>query len=441
MFPKDFLWGVATASYQIEGSVNKDGRKPSIWDTFSHIPGNTLNGDTGDVACDHYNRYKEDVALLKQYGIKTYRFSIAWPRIFPDGSGEPNEMGMQFYIDLVDELLANDIKPIVTLYHWDLPQALQEHGGWTNREIVDHFVTYANYVFDHLGDKVYQWITLNEPWVVAMLGYYTGEHAPGIKDLPTALDVVHHLFLAHGETVKLYRTKNLKAQIGITLNVCPKDPASDAPEDVEATERMHAFANSWYLEPIFKGTYPQNLVDWYKKKNIGLPNIQMNDMDTISQPIDFLGINYYTRAVVKEGNDLFGAENIRPEGEYTAMDWEVYPQGLYDILSRIHHDYNGPDIYITENGAAYDDVRTEDNHIHDKKRTTYLQEHFKAAHQAIQDGIALKGYYVWSFMDNFEWACGYSKRFGLTYIDYETQERIIKDSGLWYKQVIRNNAF
>ncbi len=441
-FPKDFVWGVATASYQIEGAHDQDGRKPSIWDTFCRTPGKVVNGDTGDVACDHYNRYKEDVALLSQYGVDAYRFSIAWPRIFPDGFGAPNEAGMAFYINLVDELLAHNIKPVVTLYHWDLPQTLQDQGGWANRETIAHFKNYAAYVFDRLGDKVHQWITFNEPWVFTFLGNFTGEHAPGIQDLSTALVVGHNVLVAHGEAVGVYRQKGLTAPIGITLSVSAQYPASDAPEDLAASERMHAYTNSWFLDPIYKKQYPQNLWDWVEcQMKLPMPTLLPGDLDIISRPIDFVGINYYFRGLIKAGNDPLGVERLRPEGQYTAMDWEVYPQGLYDIMARFQKDYGAIDLYITENGAAFPDLVSEDGQIHDKERTEYLVQHFQMAHKAVADGIPLKGYFVWSFLDNFEWACGYDKRFGITHMDYATQVRTVKDSGKWYMEVIKERGF
>lgn len=439
-FPQDFLWGVSSSSYQIEGSHDRDGRRPSIWDTFSHTPGKVQNGDTGDIACDHYNRYKEDVALLRTLGVKAYRFSIAWPRIFPDGKGSPNEKGMQFYRNLVDELIKNDIKPIVTLYHWDLPQALQDEGGWDNKSIIEHFKGYANYVFDNLGNGVHQWITMNEPWVSTFAGNLTGEHAPGLVDLSTALRIGHNMLLAHGETIKLYREKKLKGSIGITYNVSAISPKTDSCEDVHIAETANAYVNAWFMEPVLKGRYPELLDNIFKEYKIEIPWVRDSDMEIISTPIDFIGLNYYTRQIVKSGNGFFGAEILEPEGECTDMDWEVYPKGLYDILVKIKQDYGNMDIYITENGAAYTDGPDKYKKINDHERIEYLKEHIKSAYKAIKDGISLRGYYVWSFLDNFEWAYGYSKRFGIIYVNFHTQERIIKDSGKWYKQVIENNG-
>lgn len=439
-FPQDFLWGAATASYQIEGAHDEDGKKPSIWDTFSHTHGKIVNDDNGDVACDHYHRYKEDVALLKQLGIEAYRFSISWPRIFPDGKGTPNEKGMEFYINLVDELISQGIKPVATLYHWDLPQALQDYGGWGVRETMECFKEYAAYVFDKLGDKVNQWITINEPWVSAFAGHFTGEHAPGLRNLSAAREASHHLLLAHGEAVRLYREKNLKGTIGITLSVSPVYPASETKRDLHMADFAHALINSWFLDPVFKGKNTGIMESLFREYSVPMPRMGEKDMDIISTPIDFLGINYYTRQVVKLGNGLFGVEKLRPEGTYTDMDWEIYPQGLYDILSRIKEDYGDISIYITENGAAFRDSVDYNKNIHDTERISYIKEHLKVVHKAIQDGIRVKGYFVWSLLDNFEWTYGYSKRFGVVYMDFETQERMVKDSGWWYRNVIGNNG-
>lgn len=439
-FPENFIWGAATASYQIEGAVFEDGRKSSIWDTFSHTKGNVFNGDTGDTACDHYHIYKDDIKLIKELGLKAYRFSIAWSRIFPDGYGEPNEKGMQFYMDLVEELIKNNIEPCVTLYHWDLPQALQDIGGFENRDIVKHFKNYASYIFDKLGDKIKYWITFNEPWVSTILGNYEGIHAPGIKNIETALKVGHNLLLAHGEAVRVFREKKLNGKIGITYNVTPKYPLTQSLEDIEAAERAHSYEFRWFINPVLKQTYPDNLVKWYEGNNIKLPEIQPDDMKIISTPVDFIGINYYFRQVIKHGSSMPGIEVVRQPGKYTEMDWEIYPEGLYDILMRIKKDYGNIDIYITENGAAFKDTLDTDRRIRDNERIEYFVEHFKSAYKAIQDGVQLKGYFAWSLLDNFEWQLGYSKRFGIIYVDYKTQERIIKDSGYWYKNVIENNS-
>lgn len=439
-FPKEFLWGAATASYQVEGAFNRDGKGLSIWDTFSHEAGNIINNDTGDDACNHYDMFKNDVKLLSDFGVKAYRFSISWPRIFPMGNGKPNIAGMNFYIKLVDELLKYNIKPVVTLYHWDLPQSLQDKGGWANRNIVEDYKSYCNYVFETLGNKVHQWITFNEPFIFTFLGNYFGEHAPGIKDLETSLRIGHNVLLAHGEVVRLYRSKNLKGEIGIAYNVSTKYSATENHQDLEACQRAHDFDNGWFMDPIFKGKYPKELSVWLKNMKMDMPWVRDNDMESICEPIDFVGINYYTRQVVAYEEDGFGYKNIRQEGKYTDMDWEIYPRGLYDILARIKKDYGDIEIYITENGAAFEDI-VDNGEIHDNDRLDYLKGHFKEACNAINDGINLKGYFVWSFMDNFEWAFGYSKRFGLVHVNYETFERTVKDSGKWYKKVIADNGF
>jgi len=444
-FPKDFIWGSATASYQVEGAVSQDGRGESIWDRFSHTPGKVLNGDTGDVACDHYNRYREDVQLMKELGLKGYRFSIAWPRIYPQGKGQVNQKGLDFYNSLVDELLKAGIEPIVTLYHWDLPQALQDIGGWDNRDVTDYFAEYAFKMYDVLGDRVKKWITHNEPWVVAFIGNAFGEHAPGYKDFALAVRITHHLLLSHAKAVQAYRQSGNDdgGQIGITLNLTPVYPASDSPEDSQAVQFQDGFQNRWFLDPVFKGAYPEDILAFYQEK-YKAPVIRPGDMELIANnPVDFLGINYYTRSVVKKGKkDGFDSvEHVHPEGKYTEMGWEVYPQGLYDLLMRVHRDYNAPNIYITENGAAFKDDKVVDGMVDDQDRLEYLKLHFEAAHRAIQDGVNLKGYYVWSFMDNFEWAYGYSKRFGIVYVDYETLKRTPKKSALWYRDVIADNGF
>lgn len=444
-FPKDFIWGSATASYQVEGAVNQDGRGESIWDRFSHTPGKVLNGDTGDVACDHYNRYREDVQLMKELGLKGYRFSVAWPRIYPHGKGQVNQKGLDFYDSLVDELLKAGIEPIVTLYHWDLPQALQDMGGWDNRDVADYFAEYAFKMYDVLGDRVKKWITHNEPWVVAFLGNAFGQHAPGYRDFALAVRISHHLLISHAKAVQAYRQSGNDGggQIGITLNLTPVYPASDTVEDNQAVQFQDGFQNRWFLDPVFKGTYPEDMLGYYREK-YDAPVIRPGDMELLANnPIDFLGINYYTRAVVKKGEqDGFDSvQQVQPEGKYTEMGWEVYPQGLYDLLMRIHRDYNAPNIYITENGAAFKDDRIVDGTVDDQDRLEYLKGHFEAAYRAIQDGVNLKGYYVWSFMDNFEWAYGYSKRFGIVYVDYETLKRTPKRSALWYRDVIAENGF
>ncbi|MBV9789211.1 MAG: beta-glucosidase [Chloroflexi bacterium] len=444
-FPDDFVWGTATAAYQIEGAVDEDGRAPSIWDTFSHTPGKTFNGDTGDVACDHYHRWEADIKLMQDLGLQAYRLSIAWPRILPQGTGQPNVQGLDFYDRLVDGLLAANITPFITLYHWDLPQALQDRGGWANRETVDAFVEYADAVVGRLGDRVTHWITHNEPWCAGFLGHYMGVHAPGITDLKTALQATHHLLLSHGRAVPVLRSARAGAQVGITLNLSPSYPVSDSPADAEAAKRADGFFNRWFLDPLYGRGYPEDMQELFGE---ALPQIEAHDLDIIATPTDFLGVNFYFPAVVRavgpEVNPLGGeqrsADEAAAEGrEITAMGWEVNPDGLRDLLVRLQHDYQPKAIYITENGAAFED-QVVDGAVHDPRRSAYIQSHLEASHQALTSGVPLRGYFAWSLMDNFEWAYGYAKRFGLIYVDYGTQERILKDSALWYKRVIAENA-
>ncbi|MFZ5825465.1 MAG: GH1 family beta-glucosidase [Bacillota bacterium] len=438
-FPKDFLWGAATASYQIEGAAFEDGRGESIWDRFCRTPGKVFQYDNGDIACDHYHRYKEDVALMANLGLQTYRFSIAWPRIFPTGSGAPNQKGVDFYRRLVEELQAKGIKPAATLYHWDLPQALEDQGGWRNRETAYRFEEYADYMFRALGDSVPMWITHNEPWCASFLSHALGHHAPGMTDWHAGFTTAHHLLLSHGLAVQAYRALGLKGQIGITLNLAPQYPATDSPEDAAAGWTSDAFTNRWFTDPVFKGYYPEDLVriagGLFRKEYL-----HEGDLELIGQKIDFLGVNYYSRGVIAhDPKGLFGYRQVSGPGPVTDMGWEVYPEGMTDLLLRLHKDYGGIDMYITENGSAYVDA-IEGDRVDDPERLDYLRRHFAAAQKAIAQGVNLKGYYVWSLMDNFEWAFGYSKRFGIIYVDYETQRRIPKASALWYRQVIADGG-
>jgi beta-glucosidase len=440
-FPSDFVWGVATSSYQIEGATGADGRGVSIWDTFCRTPGKVVNGDTGDVACDHFHRYPEDVDLMAQIGVNAYRFSIAWPRILPQGRGTVNQKGLDFYDRLVDSLLAKGIEPFATLYHWDLPQPLEDAGGWPYRSIVDAFVNYADVVSRRLSDRVHNWMTHNEPWCISFLSYAIGHHAPGRQDMAAAVRASHNVLLSHGLAVPVLRANGTeKTRVGIVLNFTWQDPASDSPEDQAAAWRLDGFNNRWFIEPVFKGQYPADMLEIFGQDTLG---IQPGDMEKIATPIDFLALNYYTRSVVAHdpGGIYFQARSLEQEGEHTTMGWEVYPQGLYNFLTRFHTEYSPKAIYITENGASFDDVVAADGQVHDERRTAYLEAHFAAAHRAIQEGVPLKGYFVWSFMDNFEWAWGYTKRFGIVYVDYPTQKRILKDSGAWYSRVVRANGW
>ncbi len=437
-FPEDFLWGVATASYQIEGSPLADGAGPSIWHHFSHTPGTTHNGDTGDVACDHYRRYKEDVAIMKGLGIKSYRFSIAWPRIFPNGKGKVNIKGIDFYDRLVDELMKANITPFVTLYHWDLPAALQDEGGWTNRDIASWFADYADYVFQRLGDRVKYWITLNEPWTTAFMGYMFGTDAPGMKDVYAAFKVVHNQLRAHSKAVSAFRDENLEGKIGITLFNQSLSPASQNEADIMTAQISHELVNyPLFLNPIFKGNYPEHLLSVAGEY---FPKDYECDMSDIKKSIDFVGINYYSGSLVKaDPSSPLGIKTVDRGLEKTEMGWEIYPQGLYEILTGLQDTYDPKEVFITENGVAFKD-KVVDGEVHDKKRIDYLKAHFEQAHRALADGVKLKGFFVWSLMDNYEWAEGYSKRFGIVYIDYKTQKRIIKDSAKWYSGVISKNA-
>lgn len=445
MFPKDFMWGAATAAYQIEGAVHEDGRGESIWDRFSHTPGKTDNGDTGDVACDHYHRYAEDVQLMTALGIKAYRFSIAWPRIFPTGKGDINEAGLAFYDRLVDSLLKAGITPYVTLYHWDLPQALEEEGGWLNRNTAHDFAHYADAVSRRLGDRIQYWMTFNEPLCSVYHGYTWGVHAPGHVD-PTyaaAAQATHHLYLAHGQAVQALRA-NLSSErkVGIVLNVAPIHAVSDSDADNAAAYRVDGLTNRWFLDPIFKGEYPTDVLALLGDKAV--PPIQPGDMQIISTPIDMLGVNYYFRQLVQDDSQSVEITRSRtiipPEAECTDTGWEIYADGLRELLVRIYQDYHPAELYVTENGCAVYDVLEPSGRVHDLRRIAYLRDHFQAAFQSIQQGVPLKGYFIWSFLDNFEWASGYSKRFGVTYVDYTTQKRHPKDSFAYYQSVIRTNV-
>jgi beta-glucosidase len=429
-----FTWGVATSSYQIEGGAKEGGRGPSIWDTFSRVPGAIVNGDNGDIACDHYNRYSEDLDLIKWLGVNAYRFSIAWPRIFPNGTGNPNQAGIDFYDRLIDGALERGITPWPTLYHWDLPQALQDKGGWNNRECAQWFAEYAHLMAEKFGDRVKNWTTLNEPFCSAWLGYLFGVMAPGIKDLQTAINASHHLLLGHGLATQAIRSVNSDLRVGIVLNLTPATPLHDSAADLAAAKLADGFDNRWYADPIFKGSYPKDIVEGFGKE---VP-IHSGDMQAISSPLDFLGINFYTRQTITsdESAKPLPYKPILVDGvERTAMGWEVHPQSLTDIIMRVHHEYAPPEIYITENGSAWEDSMV-DGKIDDKSRVSYLERHLDAMLAAKSQGAPVLGYFAWSLMDNFEWAFGYSKRFGIVYVDYETQVRTVKASGHYYKERI-----
>ncbi|MBN1286836.1 MAG: beta-glucosidase [Anaerolineae bacterium] len=445
VFPDGFLWGAATSSYQVEGAVSADGRGPSIWDTFCKLPGKIAGGDTGDAACDHYNRCHADVDIMAGLGLQAYRFSIAWPRVLPEGVGAVNEAGLDFYDRLVDALLAKGITPYPTLYHWDLPQALEDaFGGWPSREIVPAFVHYADVVSRRLGDRVHNWMTLNEPWVSAFLGYSTGFHAPGANDPALGVQASHHLLLAHGQAAPALRANGgAQTRVGIALDLHWVDAATDSEADRAAAYRQDGIQNRWFLDPVFKGAYPEDIVEMYRREIGTEPDIHDGDMAAIAAPIDFLGINYYFRNVVKadESVPVVKMRAVKPEGEYTEMGWEVHPESLYKLLVHLKEAYNPPALYITENGAAFTDRASPEGQVSDPRRAAYLRAHFAASHRAIAAGAPLRGYFVWSLMDNFEWSFGYSKRFGIVYVDFETQQRIVKQSGAWYAEVIKQNGF
>ncbi len=439
-FPKDFIWGTATAAYQIEGAWQEDGKGPSIWDEFTHLPGNIMNNDHGDKACDHYHLYEQDLDILQKMGWGAYRFSLSWPRLFPDGKGQANEKGFAFYDKLIDGLLKRNITPYVTLYHWDLPLALHQEGGWPKRETTDYFADYVESAVKRYGDRVKHWITLNEPLIIFGGGYFTGLHAPGIKSIPAAVKVVHHLLLAHGKAMQRIRSLDAQAQAGITHALSPIYPAHPQ-KDAKAQAKAQAYTMRLFLDPMFKGDYPKHTGRWFRWL---LPKGWQKDMDIIGQKIDFLGINNYTRTIVtRSWNPITGYQTVQPDYKdvrFTSMDWEIYPQGLRDLLLWVHENYGSMFIYITENGAAFDDMVVEGKVV-DDYRIDFLRQYLTNVHQAIQSGVPVKGYFVWSFLDNFEWQEGYSKRFGLIYIDYNTQKRIAKDSAYWYSQVAWDNGF
>jgi beta-glucosidase len=430
-FPPGFVWGAATAAYQIEGAWNADGKGESIWDRFSHTPGKVTGGDTGDVACDHYHRYAEDIALMQHLGLKAYRFSISWPRVLPLGAGRVNPPGLDFYDRLVDALCAANIEPFLTLHHWDYPQALYEAGGWTRRDNLYHFADYAALMAKRLGDRVSRWATFNEPGVIAWDGYVSGEHAPGEQDPPRAQQVAHNLMVAHGLAVQALRAVAPAVKVGIVLNQWMSDAADADPRSIQNADSAWDRGETVFLHPIFKGHYHPAYVDYAG----GLPECQAGDMALIAQRLDFLGINFYSRNLY----NAHGNVGVVAGSEYTDMGWEVCASALRRMLNKINRDYHVPPIYITENGAAFQDEVGADGKIHDWRRLEYLKSHFVQTRLAMQDGVDVRGYMVWSLLDNFEWGHGYSKRFGLISVDYKTQQRTLKLSGEWYQRVIAAN--
>jgi beta-glucosidase len=438
-FPPTFFWGTATASFQIEGATTEDGRGESIWDRFAATPGNILTGETGDPACDSYHRYEEDIALMRELGVNAYRFSIAWPRVIPTGDGAINEAGLAYYDRVVDALRAAKIEPFVTLYHWDLPQALQDRGGWANRATIDAFMRYVDVVVSRLGDRVTYWATHNEPWCISILSNEIGEHAPGLHDRKIALQVAHNLLVAHGKAVPVIRRNCPDAKVGIVLNFSPTYPASDNDVDQRAARIADDQYNRWFLDPLMGRGYPQ--AGW-AAYGTDVPQIEPGDMKVMHSPLDFLGVNYYTRRVIHDptGDSSGRVLNQRDNTNVTDRDWEIFPQGMYDLLTWLHREYGFSDLYLTENGASYHDVVSADGQVHDPKRQDFLRQHLETLLRAIDAGVPVRGYFCWSLLDNFEWAYGTSSRFGLVYTDFTTQQRIIKDSGYWYGRVTRANA-
>jgi beta-glucosidase len=440
-FPDGFLWAAATASYQIEGAVREDGRGESIWDRFCRTPGKIANGDTGDVACDHYHRWREDIENMRALGLKAYRFSIAWPRVFPEGRGRLNRKGTDFYSGLVDGLLAAGIEPVPTLYHWDLPQALQDRGGWPNRDTASSFADYAGALFTVLGDRVKTWITLNEPWVSAFAGYAMGVHAPGATDFGQAVEAAHVLLLAHARALQAYRQVSpVKGRIGITLDLHPVYPHTDSAEDGAAALVADGYHNRWFLDPVFHGSYPEDMLRLYRSKGKA-PHLQPADLELLrSEKPDFLGVNYYFPLRVFRTDvhhPILGFEAILPpDCQKTEMGWEVHPKGLYELLTRLARAYDNPLLFITENGAAFPDDREAGGQIQDDDRVAYLQSHLRECLHALRDGVRLGGYFVWSLIDNFEWAFGYSRKFGISRVDYRTLSRTWKKSASWYQKLI-----
>jgi beta-glucosidase len=445
--PPGFVFGAATAAYQIEGAVDVDGRGRSIWDTFSHTPGRTLGGDTGDVAVEHYTRYREDVALMKDLGLGAYRFSVSWPRVLPEGAGRVEQRGLDFYRRLVDELLDAGVTPWLTLYHWDLPQALQDLGGWAARDTAARFADYAAVVHEALGDRVPHWSTLNEPMVSALLGHMSGEHAPGHRDAALASRAVHHLLLGHGLATRALRDRG-EDRLGITLNFAPMSPAGNSSSDADAARRLDGQQNRMFVVPLVTGAYPEDVVSDLAAAGAPLP-VEDGDLDVITAPLDWLGVNYYFRSTVRavaeppgKRSPFIGAElieEVEPTGPTTTMGWGIDPEGFTEVLVRLRDLAPGLPLVVTENGSAWADEVTADGEVHDPERVDYLLRHLQAMTVAIEQGADVRGYFAWSLMDNFEWARGYAQRFGLIHVDYGTQRRTVKDSGRAYAEIVRRH--
>jgi beta-glucosidase len=436
-FPRDFVWGAATAAYQIEGAAQADGRGESIWDRFCRTPGKVANGDTGDRACDHYHRWPEDLDLMASLGVRAYRFSVAWPRIQPEGRGAANRKGVDFYRRLVEGMLERGISPLATLYHWDLPQRLQDDGGWASREIVDRFVDYSRLVFDGLGDLVDTWITHNEPWVTSFLGYGYGVKAPGVADWSQALAAAHHALLSHGRAVNTFRVDGGRGEIGITLDL------THVTGDPEAARRLDGHRNRWFLDPVLRGGYPADLVELYEERVGALDFVHPGDLEEIAAPIDFLGVNFYQPAAVRpsSADGPLAIEQVPWDGPRTAMGWTVEPSSLTELLLRLKRDYGEVPLVITENGASYDDPPLDGQAvIEDPQRVAFLRGHVEAVERAVEDGVDVRGYYVWSLLDNFEWEHGYDRRFGIVAVNFENLRRTPKRSALWYRDLIARHA-
>ncbi len=429
-FPSDFVWGVATSAFQIEGAASDDGKGESIWDRFCRVPGAIADASNGDVACDHYHRLEGDLDLIASLGVDAYRFSLSWPRVQPQGAGAWNEKGLAFYDRMIDGLLKRGVQPYLTLNHWDLPQALQEGGGWAARDTAHRFVDYARGIQARLGDRLAAVTTHNEPWVIAVLGHEHGTFAPGLKSRKTAVQVAHHLLVSHGLALQALRADGCRAKLGIVLNLAPSMPATDSPADAAQAIRDDARGRRWYTDPLFKGDYPHEVL---AELGADAPVVEAGDMAHIAAPMDYLGVNYYSRHVASAGEPFDAKARGLPVND---MGWEIYPQGLTDLLLRMHRDYNLPPVFITENGGAFKDPFI-NGKVHDADRTEYLQTHIVAAAAALAQGVPMAGYMVWSLMDNFEWSSGYAKRFGIVHVDYATQQRTLKDSAYWYRDFLQ----
>jgi beta-glucosidase len=434
-FPREFVWGAATAAFQIEGATHADGRGESIWDRFCNTPGKVANGDTGDEACDHYHRWPEDLELMSRLGLEAYRFSIAWPRVQPEGRGRANRTGLDFYRRLVEGLLEREITPLATLYHWDLPQRLQDQGGWASRDVVDRFTEYAQLVFDGLGDLVDSWITHNEPWVTSFLGYGSGVKAPGVADWHSALAAAHHVLLSHGRAARAFRAGGHTGELGITLDL------THVSGEPDAARRLDGHRNRWFLDAVLRGSYPVDMVELYEERVGPLDFVHDGDLHEIGAPIDFLGVNFSPPAVAHPGDGPLAVEETRADGPRTAMGWTVEPSSLTTLLLRLRRDYGDVPLVITENGASFEDPPVDGNVVvEDPDRVAYLRDHIAAVELAVGEGVDVRGYYVWSLLDNFEWEYGYDSRFGIVAVDFASQRRVPKRSALWYSDLIARHS-